>query len=288
MAIDPATAKALATVATKVITDSETRKKVLLIILAPVIGLLLLLAMILQILTMPFATLGAAFSGDELAYVQNMRADTDYTQLIRKDDQNYRESYGQSFEGVILSAGSTEVVYYNQLDSRWADILYGKSGTIGESGCGPTALAMIVSTLTGTYHDPVEMSEWSVAHGYRCEGNGSYHSIIPDGARAFGLKAEGASAKDAAKIAEALALGKLVGVIMSKGHFTSSGHFIVLRGITETGKILVADPVSKRRSEQEWDFEIILNEAQKGAGAGGLSGLYPNEKGSGFPVAFLT
>mgnify|MGYP000872836732 CR=1 FL=1 len=269
MAIDPATAKALATVATKVITDSETRKKVLLIILAPVIGLLLLLAMILQILTMPFATLGAAFSGDELAYVQNMRADTDYTQLIRKDDQNYRESYGQSFEGVILSAGSTEVVYYNQLDSRWADILYGKSGTIGESGCGPTALAMIVSTLTGTYHDPVEMSEWSVAHGYRCEGNGSYHSIIPDGARAFGLKAEGASAKDAAKIAEALALGKLVGVIMSKGHFTSSGHFIVLRGITETGKILVADPVSKRRSEQEWDFEIILNEAQKGAGAGG-------------------
>lgn len=269
MAIDPATAKALATVATKVITDSETRKKVLLIILAPVIGLLLLLAMILQILTMPFATLGAAFSGDELAYVQNMRADTDYTQLIRKDDQNYRESYGQSFEGVILSAGSTEVVYYNQLDSRWADILYGKSGTIGESGCGPTALAMIVSTLTGTYHDPIEMSEWSVAHGYRCEGNGSYHSIIPDGARAFGLKAEGASAKDAAKIAEALAQGKLVGAIMSKGHFTSSGHFIVLRGITETGKILVADPVSKRRSEQEWDFEIILNEAQKGAGAGG-------------------
>jgi hypothetical protein len=33
MAIDPSTAKALATVATKVVTDSETRKKVLLIIL---------------------------------------------------------------------------------------------------------------------------------------------------------------------------------------------------------------------------------------------------------------
>jgi predicted double-glycine peptidase len=56
---------------------------------------------------------------------------------------------------------------------------------------------------------------------------------------------------------------------MGKGHFTSSGHFIVLRGITETGKILVADPASKRRSEQEWDFDIILTEAQKGAGAGG-------------------
>jgi hypothetical protein len=269
MAIDPATAKALVTAATKVVTDSEARKKVLIIILAPTIGLLLLIAMILQILTMPFAMLGEAFSGDELAHVQNIRADTAYTQLISKDDESYKESYGQTYEGVILSSGSTQVVYFNQLDSRWADILYGTSSTIGEAGCGPTALAIIVSTLTGTYHDPVEIAEWAVANGYRCEGNGSYHSIIPDGARAFGLKAEGATSKDAAKIAEALADGKLVGAIMGKGHFTSSGHFIVLRGITETGKILVADPASKSRSEQEWDFDIILNEAQKGAGAGG-------------------
>ncbi|MEN3006003.1 C39 family peptidase [Dehalobacterium formicoaceticum] len=269
MAIDPATAKALATITSKVVTDSEARKKLLLIILAPTIGLLLLIAMILQILTMPFAMLGGAFAGDELAVVQGIRADADYTQLIDENDENYQESYGQSYEGLILTHGSTEVVYYNQLDSRWADIMYGTSGTIGQSGCGPTALSIIVSTLIGTHCDPVEMSEWSVAHGYRCEGNGSYHSIIPDGARAFGLKVEGATSKDAAKIAEALADGKLVGVIMSKGHFTSSGHFIVLRGITETGKILIADPASKRKSEQEWDFDIILNESRKGAGAGG-------------------
>jgi ABC-type Na+ efflux pump permease subunit len=99
MAIDPSTAKALATVATKVVTDSETRKKVLLIILVPVISLLLLIAMILQILTMPFAMLGEAFSGDELAYVHNMRADTAYTQLISKDDENYKESYGKVMKG---------------------------------------------------------------------------------------------------------------------------------------------------------------------------------------------
>lgn len=29
---------------------------------------------------------------------------------------------------------------------------------------------------------------------------------------------------------------------MGKGHFTNNGHFIVLRGITENGKILVNDP----------------------------------------------
>ncbi len=56
---------------------------------------------------------------------------------------------------------------------------------------------------------------------------------------------------------------------MAEGHFTKSGHFIVLRGVTEEGKILVADPASVARSNQEWDISIILNEARRGASAGG-------------------
>lgn len=37
---------------------------------------------------------------------------------------------------------------------------------------------------------------------------------------------------------------------MEKNHFTSSGQFIVLRGITEEGKILVTDPISIKRSKK--------------------------------------
>lgn len=77
------------------------------------------------------------------------------------------------YEGVVFTDGGREVIYYNQLDERWADTMYGTSGTIGEAGCGPTAMAIVISTLTGTPHDPVELSEWSVANGHRCEGNGS-------------------------------------------------------------------------------------------------------------------
>lgn len=69
-------------------------------------------------------------------------------------------------------------------------------------------------------------------------------------------------------LGEALANGKLVVAIMSEGHFTSSGHFIVLRGVKD-GKIMVADPASYTRSEQLWDLSIILNEASRRAGAGG-------------------
>ena len=80
---------------------------------------------------------------------------------------------------------------------------------------------------------------------------------------------EGCTASEPQRIVDALADGKLVVALMSKGHFTSSGHFIVLRGVTSDEKILVADPASYKRSEKQWDFSIILNEASKKAGAGG-------------------
>ena len=80
---------------------------------------------------------------------------------------------------------------------------------------------------------------------------------------------EGCTASEPQRIVDALSEGKLVVAIMTKGHFTSGGHFMVLRGVTADGKIMVADPASYRRSEKLWDLSIILNEASKRAGAGG-------------------
>ena len=74
--------------------------------------------------------------------------------------------------------------------------------------------------------------------------------------------------EDIGRILDALADGKLVVALMTKGHFTKSGHFIVLRGVQDE-KILVADPASYRRSQKVWDLSIILNEASRRAGAGG-------------------
>ena len=80
---------------------------------------------------------------------------------------------------------------------------------------------------------------------------------------------EGCTASEPQRIVDALSQGKLVVAIMLKGHFTSGGHFIVLRGVTSDGQIMVADPASYSRSQKLWDLSIILNEASKRAGAGG-------------------
>lgn len=175
---------------------------------------------------------------------------------------------GLSYDGVIFSDGATQVVYYNQLDERWKYEPYG-TDTIGGYACGPTAMSIVVSSLTSETVDPPHMAQWAYENGYWCSGNGSYHTLIPGAAEAWGLSVEGCTAAEPQRIIDALTSGKLVVAIMTKGHFTSSGHFIVLRGCTAEGKILVADPSSYQRSEKSWDLSIILNEASKRAGAGG-------------------
>ena len=172
-----------------------------------------------------------------------------------------------SLGDIRFSDGATQVVYYNQLDKRYASKPYG-TDDIGTYGCGPTCMAMVVSSLTSETVDPAEMARWAYENGYWCSRSGSYHSLIPGAAKAWGLPVQGCGKTEGQRIVDALSLGKLVVAIMLKGHFTSSGHFIVLRGV-ENGKILVADPANYTRSQQEWDLSIILNEASGRAGAGG-------------------
>lgn len=172
-----------------------------------------------------------------------------------------------SLGDIRFSDGATQVVYYNQLDKRYAHKPYG-TDDIGTYGCGPTCMAMVVSSLTNETVDPAEMARWAYENGYWCSRSGSYHSLIPGAAKAWGLPVQGCGKTEGQRIVDALSQGKLVVAIMLKGHFTSSGHFIVLRGV-ENGKILVADPANYTRSQQAWDLAIILNEASGRAGAGG-------------------
>lgn len=168
---------------------------------------------------------------------------------------------------VSFTDGGMEVVYFNQMDERYANQPYG-TDNIGGYGCGPTSMAIVVSSLTGTTVDPAAMSRWAYENGYWCKGSGSYHSLIPGAAAHWNLPVSGCSASEPQRILDALADGKLVVAIMSKGHFTKSGHFIVLRGVKD-GKILVADPGSYTRSGKLWDLSIITSEASRRAGAGG-------------------
>lgn len=159
----------------------------------------------------------------------------------------------------VLTGGFVDITYYYQASEEWADQPYG-TDTIGPYGCGPTVMAMVVSSLTDIDADPVYMADWAVQHGYWARGSGSYHSIIMGIAQDFGIKAESFPSRDATDLRTALWQGKLLVAQVGPGHFTKGGHFILIRGVTLTGEVLVADPNSPERSLMLWNPQIILDE----------------------------
>lgn len=67
-------------------------------------------------------------------------------------------------------------ILYLQTDGRWKDEPYrvpGENSTIGGSGCGPTAAAMLIETLTGKAFTPVDACKWSIEHGYKALKQGT-------------------------------------------------------------------------------------------------------------------
>ena len=139
---------------------------------------------------------------------------------------------------------------------------YGYGTTIASSGCGPTAMAMVLTALTGEEVTPVEAANWSMEHGHRIKDNGTSWAYFEDIADAYGVECEqmGVSRDN---IINNLSEGKYVIAVVGPGHFTKGGHYIVLTGITEDGKITVADPNSETRSQQTWDVNIFLNEGRQ-------------------------
>ena len=261
-------ARVLALLAQRETEERQARNRLLLLLLSPVIFLLLLVALVLYVITSPITLfMDWAFGSDEVTMIESFQKEYVYNQKISFFSQDYKEAVGKSYENTVFTDGFVGMEYYSQFDPRWAELAYGESDTIGQAGCGVVCMATVVSALTGEVHNPVELEGWSAENGYYCEGNGSYHSLVPAAATAYGLTWEGNLT--AQGIVDALAEGKLVVAVMGEGHFTKGSHFIILRGITGEGKILVSDSASYDRSMQEWDLEVIVGEAAKAATAGG-------------------
>ena len=159
----------------------------------------------------------------------------------------------------ILTGGSREIVYFNQSDPAWCDQSYGED-TLGKYGCGPTTVAMVLDSLTDLSTDPEQTARWASGSGYCAAHSGSYLSLVDGAAQDFGLTVESVPDCDVQRLQLELSSGKLAVALMKAGHFTQGGHFLLLRGVTLDGGILVADSNSRERSLTVWDPQLILDE----------------------------
>jgi hypothetical protein len=270
--MEPVTVAKVAIEVARNLKDEKKREKILGLIFTVFTICFLFLSMLTYIIVAPLE----ALLGDN----EDTVGLTKFKEQISVDysDSSSSDDYTRDYTKSVIKSGETEVVYYNQNDNPWKNMLYGTIRTIGASGCGPTSMAIVISTFTGEEITPEMTANWSYKKGYLVQGydNGrpyamSSHSLIPALATEYNLDSTGIAKNSSTdeKIYQALSSGKLVVAIMGPGHFTSGGHFIVLRGVTESGKILVADCASRQRTNQEWDIETIIKESKGGAGAGG-------------------
>lgn len=164
-------------------------------------------------------------------------------------------------------------ISYLQTDPRWGSLDYSAKGektTIRASGCGPTAMAMVLATWADAKVTPETECAWALAHGYKAPHQGTYYGYFEEAGRRYGLKtyrlnysnlygndksAYHAQAKDA------LDRGDLVIACMGKGNWTSSGHYVLVWKI-DGNVIYINDPASTKPHRVRGDYAVFKRQVK--------------------------
>lgn len=132
-------------------------------------------------------------------------------------------------------------IYYNQMDSRWANHPYPAPGyedkTCGTSGCGTTCGAMIVSSCRETI-TPDVMCDISRENGYRVPG-GTADGLFSYIAKRWEIEMK--TLHSSYEAHQACKEGYFVVICCASGLWTTGGHFILAVGANDTD-IEIYDP----------------------------------------------
>ncbi len=158
----------------------------------------------------------------------------------------------------LLENGETPFVYFKQDDPKYNNLPYG-TDTVGSHGCGPVNMAMIISTYTGKVIYPAEAAKWSVDNGYWAKGVGSSHGLMTAMANAYGVPVTTIPKSSWTTAMNALKQGKYLITRVGNGAFSSGPHFITIRGITDDGKLLLANSISYDDSVTQWSQSTVRN-----------------------------
>ena len=168
---------------------------------------------------------------------------------------------------------NTQPVSYLQTDPRWGSLDYsapGEKTTIAASGCGPTAMAMVLATWADPSVTPKTECAWALAHGYKAPRQGTYYGYFePAGAR-YGLRVTrlnyaslygNATSAYHAQVKDALDRGELVIACMGPGNWTSSGHYVLVYGI-QGDTIYINDPASTKAARTKGSWSLFRQQVK--------------------------
>lgn len=183
-----------------------------------------------------------------------------------KGTPTHGQKFLNAYKAGIVSASSgsdtiDNMVYYKQWDERWAAYPYGSSN-IQHCGCGITCMAMCVATFCDKSVTPPTMADLSMKNGGYIPGQGSaMPAVVAAAAKEYKISYKSISSKEVKKyINEKNALiiwGAKTGYFSN----SSAGHVMIIRGVTDNDKYLLADPNCVENNSKEFELSFLENEA---------------------------
>ena len=149
----------------------------------------------------------------------------------------------------------SNVIFYDQNNYGGYQFCHVKNETIKTSGCGTTAMAMVVSTYENNKkYDPVTMMNTAYNTGYCGRGivgtSPGFFKKEADIMNYKYLRANKSKKQDLNLVLKHLSQGHLVISHMGPGHFTGGGHYMVLGGVDpDTKSVYVYDPYHAANSK---------------------------------------
>lgn len=183
-------------------------------------------------------------------------------EMLEKNEETYdfvtnypnRRQYMEQEIDISDLCREQKIPLLMQWDLRWGYDSYSDS-MIGPAGCGPTCMTMAYLGLTkDTQMNPRKMAEYAMENNYSTEAGTSW-SFFTEGAAGLGLSGKELPLGETA-MKQALDQGSVLICSMRPGDFTTTGHFILIRGYDERG-FFVNDPNSRKNSEKQWDFDTL-------------------------------
>ena len=171
----------------------------------------------------------------------------------------------EDYRRKLIESSGLQIAPVYQYDYKEAVCtIGGEDKSVASSGCGATCMSMVIDYLTGNERQsPQLLFERAYANG-DYYGDGLSHEAIDRLGIAYDVEGIWIG-RDEDKLREALAAGYPVIAHMGSGTFTRSGHYILLRGLTDDGRVVVNDPNSEKRSYQAYDLSLIIREAKTDA-----------------------
>lgn len=168
----------------------------------------------------------------------------------------FKYSQGESTGGTISAQESKEKCpLFLQWDERWGAEAYGDN-IMAVSGCGPTALSMVIVGLTHNSNaSPAQVASFAMENDYYMYGTGTMWSLMTEGASSYDLSSAPIDV-DNNTMQQQLDNGAYLICSMKTGDFTVNGHFIVIHGYSTSG-FKVNDPFCKYRSSITWTYDQL-------------------------------